>query len=77
MPYGFHQEHGPWERGEGRVGGYVGIVLPRRSHTRLRANLGAEVSLTHLGSSEEDAIGTKLVPWYAFMLSLAVEYGDP
>jgi len=73
---GFHQE-GSYVRGEGRLGAYVGVVLPRRARTRLRAGLGAEVSMTHLGSSETDADGTPLVPWLAILLSVAVEYGAP
>ena len=74
---GYYQENLDLERGEGRLGAYVGVVTPRRTRTRLRATLASELAMTHLGASERDRSGTLLMPWHAVMLSLAVEYGGP
>jgi hypothetical protein len=64
-------------RAELRMGVYAGAVLPRRSHVRLRCNLGLEAVPHAFGSSTRNAAGTPIFPWLAFTLGLGVELGAP
>jgi hypothetical protein len=60
-----------------RVGGYLGMVLPRKSSTRARAVLATEIAPQDIGSGSDAGSLGPGVPWWALSLSLGVEMGGP
>lgn len=60
---------------DGRLGAYLGLVLPRRSTTRLRTNLTFEMMPPR--AVERSAEGLALSPWWGVALLVGVELGGP
>jgi hypothetical protein len=73
----FHEEgNGDWVDTEGRVGAYLGVVAPRHTRTRLRLGVAGEV-VTTVGDDKLNSEGTPVMPGWAVVLALGVEYGAP
>lgn len=71
-------EHNPTQsRAEGRLGAYVGAVVPRRGETHFRAELVGEIVPNHIGQTPESSTGQPLMPWWATTLTVGVELGRP
>ncbi len=71
-------EHNPAQsRAEGRLGAYVGAVVPRRGSTHFRAELVGEIVPNHIGQTPESTTGQPLMPWWATTLTVGVEIGHP
>ena len=71
-------EHNPTQsRAEGRLGAYVGAVVPRRGEAHFRAELAGEIVPNHIGQTPESATGQPLMPWWATTLTVGVELGRP
>jgi len=67
-------------RGEGRMGAYLGIALPRRADLRFRAELGADLVGASRSFSEETAVGASsgaIAPEWALSALLGIELGGP
>jgi hypothetical protein len=60
-----------------RIGGYLGMVLPRKSSTRARAILATEIAPQDIGSNDDPRSIGPGVPWWAASLSLGIELGGP
>lgn len=60
---------------DGRLGAYLGLVLPRRATTRLRTNLTFEMMPPR--AVERSAEGLALSPWWGVALLVGVELGGP
>ncbi len=65
--------HAEQDRGQALVGAYAAAVFPSDGHTRLRANLLADVDATHVGENDPPANGLPRLPWWALTLALGVE----
>ncbi len=71
-------EHNPTQGvAEGRVGAYVGAVVPRRGFTHLRARLVGEIVPNHVGRTPENTAGEPLMPWWATTFTVGLELGRP
>lgn len=60
---------------DGRLGAFLGLVLPRRAATRFRTNLTFEVMPPR--AVERSAEGLALSPWWGLALLAGVELGGP
>lgn len=71
-------EHNPAQGvAEGRVGAYVGAVVPQGGQAHLRARLSGEIVPNHVGRTPENTAGEPLMPWWATTLTVGVELGTP
>jgi hypothetical protein len=60
-------------RNETRLGAYVGVVVPRRSAVRFRADMAADIVPLDLGGAS--SAGGSASPWWATSLLLGIEFG--